>query len=75
MKVWEMCNEIKGTNANINQIMSWAYNNKICPLDFAEALDAPEFEYVFSLIAHVVCSKNYCGGKCLMAFLESDLEG
>lgn len=36
MKVWEKCNEVKGTNATKDEIANWAYENRICPLQFME---------------------------------------
>ena len=41
MKVWEKCNEVKGTDADVQEIADWAYNNRFCPLMFDVGLDTP----------------------------------
>lgn len=80
MKVWEKCNEVKGTNATINEIARWAYANRICPLDFDVALeiDLPLDDEGFPKwngflnAAEEMCLVFTCGMGCLMAFLQCD---
>ena len=79
MKVWEKCNEVKGTNATIEEIASWAYNNRICPLDFDVGLeidipcdkDGIPLENGFFGTAQKMCDMN-CGLDCLMRYLNSE---
>lgn len=80
MKVWEKCNEVKGTNATIEEIASWAYNNRICPMDFDVGLeidlpldkDGIPLDNGFAWTAHRVCESFSCGKECLMAYLNSE---
>lgn len=82
MKVWEKCNEVKGTSATLEQIAAWAYMNRICPLMFDVGLeidvpldeDGYPVENCFSATAHKVCHGNSCGMDCLKEFLNSELE-
>lgn len=85
MKVWEKCNEVKGTDATIEQIADWAYFNRICPLMFDVGLDIdlPLDEYHepkpngFLYTAEKVCDVSMhngkgCGADCLMRYLNSE---
>ena len=80
MKVWEKCNEVKGTDATIEQIAGWAYCNRICPLMFDVGLeiDFPldEDGYPkpngFLNTADKICEHNSCGMDCLMKYLNSE---
>lgn len=85
MKVWEKCNEVKGTDVTIQQIADWAYFNRICPLMFDDGLDIDltltEDGYPkpngFLNAAEKVCdvymhNGKGCGADCLMAYLNSE---
>lgn len=85
MKVWEKCNEVKGTNATIEQIADWAYFNRICPLMFDTGLeidlpldkDGYPKPNGFLKTAESVCdvythNGKGCGTDCLMAYLNSE---
>lgn len=79
MKVWEKCNEVKGTNASIDEIADWAYANRICPLDFDIGLeldlpldeDGYPKENGFFGTAQKLCDME-CGSECLMRYLNSE---
>lgn len=82
MKVWEKCNEVKGTTATIEEIASWAYENRICPLSFDVGLeiDVPCDDdgyptqdgngFVVTALKH--CKGQPCGHDCLMAYLNRE---
>lgn len=81
MKVWEKCNEVKGTNASIDEIAGWGYMNRICPLMFDVGLDIdlPLDEDGYPLpngflsTAESVCdNRKGCGFDCLMEYLNSE---
>ncbi len=82
MKVWEKCNEVKGTKATMQEIANWAWDNKICPLMFDVGLeldlpldeDAFPVENGFIKTARKVCSKSKCDYKCLIKYLESEYD-
>lgn len=79
MKVWEKCNEVKGCNATIDEIASWAYFNRYCPLMFDVGLeiDIPlndegyPVDNGFLKTAEMICDLN-CGNECLMKYLNSE---
>lgn len=85
MKVWEKCNEVKGTDATIEQIADWAYYNRICPLMFDTGLeidlplddDGYPKPNGFLNTAESVCdvftnNGKGCGFDCLNAYLNSE---
>ena len=80
MKVWEKCNEVKGTNETKEEISEWAYFNRICPLMFDCGLDIYEPqedgyppENGFLKTAREICGKHgKCGMDCLKAYLDSE---
>lgn len=80
MKVWEKCNEVKGTKATVDEIADWAYMNKICPLefDFALEIDIPKdssgvyCDTGFTRTARICCQFHKCGKDCLMAYLNGE---
>ena len=83
MKVWEKCNEVKGTNATKDEIANWAYENRICPLQFDVGLeldlpldeDGFPVENGFIKTARKVCdTKQECGYKCLVKYLGTEYE-
>ena len=83
MKVWEKCNEVKGTNATKEQIAEWAYMNRICPLEFDTGLeidlpfdeDRLPLQNGFLETARKVCdTKVACGYDCLIQYLETEYE-
>ncbi len=79
MKVWEKCNEVKGTDADIQMIADWAYMNRYCPLMFDVGLDIDlpldtdgyPVENGFLKAAQNICDGN-CGIDCLMRYLNSE---
>lgn len=80
MKIWELCNKVKETNATKKEIENWAYMNRICPLMFDSGLDIdlPLDEYgypkdnVFLETAHKVCNGK-CGIECLRKYLDMEI--
>ena len=74
MKVWEKCNEVKGTNATIDEIAGWAYENRICPLIFDEGLDIEINleDNGFARAAIKICKENKCGWSCIMRYLNEE---
>lgn len=75
MQVWETINKLKGTHASKEQIASWAYNNKICPIEFADELEL-DCEYPSELvkISDELCNESTCSFECLTKFLESEVQ-
>ena len=74
MQVWETINKLKGTTASKEQIASWAYNNKICPIEFEYELELDcEYPSELTKISSKLCKKNNCGFECLKKFLESEV--
>ena len=75
MKVYELMNQLKGTEATKEQIASWQYMNRICPVQLtAEELEIEKkFPEALSEIAEKLCSMNECGHECLDKFLESEV--
>jgi hypothetical protein len=72
MKVYEKINQLKETNASIEQISSWAYMNRICPLNFGEGLELDcEYPKELQAIAEKCCSEYTCSDGCLDGFLNS----
>ncbi|MBQ7097761.1 MAG: hypothetical protein IJN96_06745 [Clostridia bacterium] len=75
MQVWEKINNLKGTNASKEQIASWAYSNKICPVEFADELELDcEYPSELTEISNKLCDNNTCGFECLTKFLESEVQ-
>jgi hypothetical protein len=74
MKVWEICNKLKGTESSKEQIAAWAYINRICPVIFKEGLEVNNYPKKMKKLAIELCSKENCGNDCLDKFLESELE-
>jgi hypothetical protein len=90
MKVWEKCNEVKGTNASIDEIAGWGYMNRICPLMFDEGLeidllprgeDGYPVKNGFLNTAEKICGVMHgekgtdaCSYDCLMRYLNSEYE-
>lgn len=81
MKIWELCNKVKGTNATKETIANWAYMNRICPLSFDVGLDInieidddryPK-DNVFVNTARKICNNNECGTECLMQYLDMEV--
>ena len=75
MKLWELCNKVKGTNTN------WGYMNRTCPLSFDVGLDInididddgyPKGN-VFVNTARKICNNNECGAHCLMKYLDMEV--
>ena len=57
MQVFEKINALKGTSATIEQMVSWSYNNKICPLQFEDGLELDcKYPKELDIIAHECCS-------------------
>lgn len=81
MKVWEKCNEVKGTDVSIEVIANWTYINRVCPLtfDIHLELDIPldddgyPVDNGFLLTAYSVCNGK-CGYDCLMNYLNSEFD-
>lgn len=80
MKIWELCNKLKGTNTTKKEIENWAYSNRICPLMFDVGLEIdieveedgyPE-DTIFSDMAHKIC-KGKCGVDCLRKYLDLEV--
>jgi hypothetical protein len=74
MKIFEQINKLKGTNATKEQIASWSYMNRYCPIMFEEGLDL-DCEYPKELyeVAQGYCKINDCGHECLDLFLSHEL--
>lgn len=80
MKVWEKCNEVKETEATVEEITSWAYGNRICPLMFDARLeidipldeDGYPIDNGFLRTARKVCEHNNCRLDCLKEYLNSE---
>jgi len=80
MKVWEKCNEVKGTKATKDEIANWAYSNRICPLMFDCGLeldiekdeDGYPKENGFIATARTICDGGNCGFECLDRYLDSE---
>ena len=81
MKVWELCNKVKGTNATKKQIENWAYTNRICPLMFDVGLeidvelgeDGYPKDIIFSNTAHKICDGK-CDIECLRKYLDMEIK-
>lgn len=77
MKVWEVCNNLKGGTSTKKQIASWSYMNRICPIDFnADTLELSEkqiFPEQINEIANGICKESKCNMDCLESFLESEV--
>jgi hypothetical protein len=73
MKVYEKINQLMKTEATCEEIASWAYSNKICPVMLGDALelDVPCPDELDD-IASDICLKNKCGFECLTEFLNSE---
>ena len=77
MKVWEICNQVKGTAATKEQIALWAYMNRICPVMFWDGLELGKDEKLpreMIDVANKLCKENKCGTECLDKFLESEVQ-
>lgn len=82
MKIWELCNKVKGTNETKETIENWAYFNRVCPLMFDVALEIEELDEdgypkdnnPFIKTARRVCDDNKCNVNCLRNFLNSEVE-
>ncbi len=74
MKVYEKCNELKGTNADAKTIADWAYMNRICPIEFEYGLEVNNYPDELKTIAGITCAKNSCGHNCVMEFLNSEVK-
>ena len=80
MKIWELCNKVKGTNVSKKQIENWAYHNRICPLMFDVGLeidievdeDGYPKDNEFSNTAHKICDGK-CGIECLRKYLDMEV--
>jgi hypothetical protein len=76
VRVWELCNKIKGTNCTRETIRSWSIMNKICPVEFAINLDCDGTEVKqIGIIADKVCSEfGKCDYGCLEKFLDIEVD-
>ena len=81
MKIWGLCNKVKGTNEAKETIENWAYMNRICPLSFDAGLDInigidddgyPK-DNVFINTARKICNGE-CGFDCLIKYLDMEVE-
>lgn len=78
MKVYELMNQLKGTDATVDQIKSWSYMNRVSPCILDEGLDLDEgVEYpeVLRKTQEKIC--NECGHdcyKCLDTFFIAEVE-
>lgn len=76
MKVFEKLNQLKSTNASKEQIATWAYMNRVCPIMFGEELELEcKYPKEMSDIANATCKKHisHCGTECLASFLDSEI--
>lgn len=76
MKVWELINEIKGTDADLPTILNWMMMNRICPLDVVLELEEGDHHQLHAL-AHKHCAprkRSECDSKCYEAFLTMDVK-
>ena len=74
MKIWELCNIIKKTNASRNTIRDWSIMNRICPASFQFELPAKGANgKVIAKAASNVCESYSCGMDCLDAFLDTEV--
>ena len=75
MKVWELINEIKGTNASQDEILNWMVMNKICPLDVGEQLEEG-YQTELENMAYKQCDKiptGGCGTACYREYLDLEV--
>lgn len=81
MKVWEKCNEVKGTDATREQIADWAYMNRICPIEFDIGLeidipldeDCMPVSNGFLTTAQKICDLS-CSVDCLNRYLDMEYD-
>lgn len=74
MKVWELCNLIKESDASRADIRGWSCENKICPIMFAAGLESDSAELPkLQAIADRICSEHECDMKCLDDFLDTEV--
>ena len=78
MKVWEKCNELKGTDATKELIAQWAYMNRVCPVMFDNELDLEDgvkYPKQMEELAYKYCHDENikCGTDCLDVFLKSEV--
>lgn len=77
MKVWELMNKIKGTEADQDEILNWMVMNKICPLEVETELDEGA-QPAIDLMAHKHCEDKpigFCGSNCYKEFLITEARG
>lgn len=74
MKVWELCNLIKESDASLADIRGWVYENKNCPVKFALGLESDSAELPkLQTIAYRICSEHECEMECLDDFLDTEV--
>jgi hypothetical protein len=75
VKVFEYINQLKGTNASIDTIKDWSYNNRIPPCSLQEGLELEaEYPKVLTDKTNEICKQVEMDCyKCLDVFFESEI--
>ena len=77
MKVYEYINQLKGTNATLEQIKTWSYMNRVCPIDFREPENGLELENgipeKFDYFIRLWCNKTANCQECYDRFFELEM--
>jgi hypothetical protein len=70
-------NELKGTNATLEQIKNWSYMNRIppCGLEEGMELEDGQFPEILHKVRESVCEKIQADCyKCLDVFFEEEIK-
>ena len=75
MKVFELINELKGTDATLEQIKEWSYMNRIPPCGLEEGLELDcKLPKVLHELRSEVCSETgKCYPDCLNKFFDMEI--
>ena len=76
MKVYQLLNQLKGTNATLEQIKSWSYMNRITPCILEDGMELDcEYPEALNRLQGELCSKiTNCYPDCLDTFFELEVE-
>ena len=75
MKVWEKINELKGTNATLQEIKTWSYMNRVCPLMLEDGLELEQdFPPELDALIDVACDTYPNCNACYDGFFSQELE-
>lgn len=76
MKIWELCNKVKGTNATKETIANWAYMNRICPLETTQSLKQQVREEVVEEIKEKFSAEvrnHFCSNPSSVDFITLNI--